>query len=120
MRAVCAAGARLQAGGAGQGGALQLADHQGGCCARCRWRAAQVRPGLAPVRTLWQRLKAACNADGTSQPALHPSGWRRAVLQIWVPVNIIFVGMIGTSFWALASDLNVAMLTGKCRAAGQA
>ena len=33
-----------------------------------------------------------------------------AVVRIWLPVNAIFVGMIGTSFWALQS-LNVAMVT---------
>ena len=34
------------------------------------------------------------------------------VVRVWLPVNVIFVGMIGTSFWALAS-LNVAMVTGE-------
>lgn len=32
------------------------------------------------------------------------------VVRLWIPVNVIFVGMIATSFWALQS-LNVAMLT---------
>jgi len=32
------------------------------------------------------------------------------VIRIWLPVNAIFVGMIGTSFWAL-QGLNVAMVT---------
>jgi GDP-mannose transporter len=34
-----------------------------------------------------------------------------AIIRVWLPVNIIFVGMIGTSFWALRS-LNVGMVTG--------
>ena len=33
-----------------------------------------------------------------------------AVVRVWLPVNAIFVGMIGTSFWAL-QGLNVAMVT---------
>ncbi|GAB4815079.1 hypothetical protein N2152v2_002125 [Parachlorella kessleri] len=32
------------------------------------------------------------------------------VTRVWFPVNLIFVGMIGTSFWALQT-LNVAMVT---------
>jgi GDP-mannose transporter len=36
--------------------------------------------------------------------------WNPAIVRIWIPVNMIFVGMIGTSFWALQS-LNVAMVT---------
>lgn len=36
---------------------------------------------------------------------------RPGVIRVWLPVNLIFVGMIGTSFWALAS-LNVGMVTG--------
>lgn len=36
---------------------------------------------------------------------------RAGVVRVWLPVNAIFVGMIGTSFWALAS-LNVGMVTG--------
>lgn len=32
------------------------------------------------------------------------------VIRVWLPVNAIFVGMIGTSFWALAS-LTVGMVT---------
>lgn len=33
------------------------------------------------------------------------------VVRVWLPVNAIFVGMIGTSFWALR-HLNVGMVTG--------
>ena len=33
------------------------------------------------------------------------------IVRVWLPVNFIFVGMIGSSFWALKS-LNVAMVTG--------
>jgi GDP-mannose transporter len=36
--------------------------------------------------------------------------WNLRVVRIWLPVNAIFVGMIGTSFWAL-KGLNVAMVT---------
>lgn len=36
---------------------------------------------------------------------------RAGMVRVWLPVNIIFVGMVGTSFWALAS-LNVGMVTG--------
>lgn len=32
------------------------------------------------------------------------------IIRVWLPVNVIFVGMIGTSFWALRS-LNVGMVT---------
>ncbi|PSC73311.1 GDP-mannose transporter GONST1 [Micractinium conductrix] len=32
------------------------------------------------------------------------------IVRVWAPVNLIFVGMIGTSFWALRS-LNVGMVT---------
>lgn len=39
------------------------------------------------------------------------------IVRVWLPVNAIFVGMIGTSFWALKS-LNVAMLTGRFEALG--
>lgn len=49
----------------------------------------------------------ACKLAGLVK--VEPFNWQ--IIKIWVPVNIIFVGMIGTSFWALASDLNVAMLT---------
>ncbi len=33
------------------------------------------------------------------------------IVKVWIPVNMIFVSMIGTSFWALRS-LNVGMVTG--------
>lgn len=36
--------------------------------------------------------------------------WNSSIVKVWIPVNLIFVGMIGTSFWALQS-LNVAMVT---------
>lgn len=42
--------------------------------------------------------------------------WQVEIVRIWLPVNVIFVGMIGTSFWALRS-LNVGMVTGARRAA---
>ncbi|EFN52092.1 hypothetical protein CHLNCDRAFT_32701 [Chlorella variabilis] len=32
------------------------------------------------------------------------------IVRVWLPVNLVFVGMIGTSFWALRS-LNVGMVT---------
>ncbi|EFN57445.1 hypothetical protein CHLNCDRAFT_20838 [Chlorella variabilis] len=32
------------------------------------------------------------------------------IIKIWLPVNLVFLGMIGTSFWALRS-LNVGMVT---------
>ena len=45
---------------------------------------------------------------------VEPFSW--GVVRVWLPVNVIFVGMIGTSFWALRS-LNVGMVTGEaaCR-----
>lgn len=48
----------------------------------------------------------ACEAAGvvTIEP------WNPRVVRVWLPVNAIFVGMIGTSFWAL-QGLNVGMLT---------
>ncbi|GAB4820036.1 hypothetical protein N2152v2_007082 [Parachlorella kessleri] len=51
-------------------------------------------------------LVQACAALGVVQ--LEPFSLR--VARVWFPVNIIFVGMIGTSFWALQA-LNVAMVT---------
>jgi GDP-mannose transporter len=35
-----------------------------------------------------------------------------SIIRIWMPVNLVFVGMIGTSFWALRS-LNVGMVMGE-------
>lgn len=39
---------------------------------------------------------------------IEPLNWK--VSRVWLPVNVIFVGMIGTSFYAL-QNLNVAMVT---------
>ena len=36
---------------------------------------------------------------------------RLAIIKVWLPVNLLFVAMIATSFWALQS-LNIAMITG--------
>lgn len=44
---------------------------------------------------------------------VEPFSW--GVVRVWLPVNVIFVGMIGTSFWALRS-LNVGMVTGEAAA----
>lgn len=48
----------------------------------------------------------ACHAYGAIR--LEPLRW--AIVRAWLPVNVIFVVMLGSSFWALAS-LNVAMVT---------
>ncbi|KFM24148.1 GDP-mannose transporter GONST1 [Auxenochlorella protothecoides] len=48
----------------------------------------------------------ACHAAGLI--TLEPLSAR--IVRAWLPVNLLFVAMIGTSFWALAS-LNVAMAT---------
>ncbi|KDD74006.1 hypothetical protein H632_c1659p0 [Helicosporidium sp. ATCC 50920] len=48
-----------------------------------------------------------CEALGLVRP-LEPL--RSGLVRAWLPVNALFVAMIGTSFWALAA-LNVAMVT---------
>lgn len=52
-------------------------------------------------------LVQACKVVGLVQVA----ELRWGIVRIWLPVNLIFVSMIATSFWAL-QNLNVAMITG--------
>lgn len=52
-------------------------------------------------------LVQACKAAGLVQ--VEELRW--GIVRIWLPVNLLFVAMIATSFWAL-QNLNVAMITG--------
>ena len=55
-------------------------------------------------------LVQACSAAGL----VRVEPFNLEIIRIWLPVNAIFVGMIGTSFWALQT-LNVGMVTGARR-----
>ncbi len=67
---------------------------------------------LAPTRPQLLRFRSALPATNASSSGLQVEPFSWGVVRVWLPVNVIFVGMIGTSFWALRS-LNVGMVTGE-------